>query len=117
MNKLLKITVNASNQLKKIAINNNCNNIFFYVKGGGCNGFNYKFEPMIDESKYSSLDFSNSVNLDEKYNVIICNKSMLHLIGTEIDWKKDVMGEAFDFKNPNAASSCGCGTSFSTKPI
>jgi iron-sulfur cluster assembly protein len=37
----------------------------------------------------------------------------MHLFGTTVDWKKDIMGEAFNFKNPNAASQCGCGTSFS----
>jgi iron-sulfur cluster assembly protein len=37
----------------------------------------------------------------------------MHLFGTTVDWKKDIMGESFNFKNPNAASQCGCGTSFS----
>ena len=49
----------------------------------------------------------------EDINIIICNKSVMHLLGTTIDWKKDIMGESFHFENPNATSKCGCGTSFS----
>ena len=43
--------------------------------------------------------------------------SLIHLLGTEIDWKKDIMGESFHFNNPMAKSKCGCGTSFSSKGI
>ena len=39
----------------------------------------------------------------------------MHLIGTEIDWNQDIMGESFKFDNPNASMKCGCGTSFSIK--
>ncbi len=43
-----------------------------------------------------------------------CNKSMLHLLGTKIDWKDDIMGSRFTFRTPNA-SNCGCGSTFSSK--
>jgi iron-sulfur cluster assembly protein len=42
----------------------------------------------------------------------ICGKSLMHVVGTHIDWEKDIMGESFKFDNPMAKSSCGCGTSF-----
>ncbi len=77
------------------------------VKGGGCSGFSY------------SLDLTENVtDLDERFNVhgveVICDsKSYLYLNGVEIDFKDEVMGKGFVFKNPNATSSCGCGSSFS----
>jgi iron-sulfur cluster assembly protein len=49
----------------------------------------------------------------ENINIIICSTSVMHLLGTEIDWKKTLMGESFHFTNPNAVANCGCGTSFS----
>lgn len=116
MKNLLKISYNAGRQLKKIIEESNSKNIFFYVKGGGCNGFNYKFKP-INEI-ISKLDEKHKMDIDEfKFNIFICNKSLIHLIGTEIDWKKNIMGESFEFKNPNAQSNCGCGSSFSSKSI
>ena len=115
MKNLLDISKNAAKQLIKIAKENNSKNILFYIKGGGCNGFNYKFEPTNE--KPLKLDEIVKIPSDsnDETNIIICNKSLIHLIGTKIDWKKNVMGESFEFTNPNAASSCGCGTSFSTK--
>ena len=43
--------------------------------------------------------------------IVVCSKSLFYIIGTEIDWKDDVMGQKFEFNNPNAASKCGCNTS------
>ncbi|HEY3242485.1 MAG TPA: iron-sulfur cluster assembly accessory protein [Phycisphaerae bacterium] len=77
------------------------------VKGGGCSGFQY------------SLDLTeNMTEQDEQFNIhgveVICDpKSFLYLNGVEIDFKDEVMGRGFVFKNPNATSSCGCGSSFS----
>ncbi len=77
------------------------------VKGGGCSGFNY------------SLDLTESVGEnDERWEhhgveVVCDSKSMLYLDGTTIDFKDEVMGRGFVFTNPNATSSCGCGSSFS----
>tara|TARA_B100000900_G_C20514318_1_gene689377 strand:- start:307 stop:663 length:357 start_codon:yes stop_codon:yes gene_type:complete len=116
MKKLLNITKNAAKQLNRIANETKSNNILFYIKGGGCNGFNYKFEPTneLPNKLDEIVELPNNKNKD-KVNIIICNKSLIHLLGTEIDWKKTVMGESFEFNNPNAASSCGCGSSFTTK--
>lgn len=108
MKSLLKITKTAGEQLVRIANNNDVKNILFYVKGGGCNGFNYMLEPTVKPIKR----FDEVVSYKD-VNVIIDDMSIMHLLGTKIDWKKDIMGESFHFENPNAMSSCGCGTSFS----
>ena len=54
-----------------------------------------------------------NVQIEKDLNIEVCNKSLMFVLGTTIDWKKDIMGEAFKFDNPIAKNSCGCGTSFS----
>ncbi len=77
------------------------------VRGGGCSGFNY------------SLDLTETAGENdeqwEQFGVqVICDpKSNLYLDGTTIDFKDELMGRGFVFQNPNATSSCGCGSSFS----
>jgi len=76
------------------------------VKGGGCSGFSYLLD--LTETQ------KDSDELFEQFGVgIICDpKSLLYLNGTEVDFKDEVMGRGFVFNNPNATSSCGCGSSF-----
>lgn len=77
------------------------------VKGGGCSGFNYSLD--LDETKRE-----NDESWDQHGIEVICDpKSLLYLNGTAIDFKDEVMGRGFVFSNPNATSSCGCGSSFS----
>lgn len=77
------------------------------VKGGGCSGFTYL------------LDLTEQINEnDEQFEQhgiqMVCDpKSFLYLDGTEIDFKDELMGRGFVFRNPNATSTCGCGSSFS----
>jgi iron-sulfur cluster assembly protein len=77
------------------------------VKGGGCSGFSY------------ILDLTENRNEnDEEWSVhgvrVVCDpKSYLYLNGTQIDFKDEIMGRGFVFKNPNATTTCGCGSSFS----
>ena len=108
MKKVIQITKLAGNKLLEIAKKNNTTSLLFYVKGGGCNGFNYKFEPFNETPKKYDI-----VVPYKDIKVIVCGKSMLYLMGTTIDWKNDIMGDSFYFDNPNANSKCGCGTSFS----
>ena len=104
---IIKITPNAIKKLSELKKTHNCNALKFYIKGGGCNGFNYMLEPTNDKpDKLDEIFKENDVELH------ICNESLLHILGTEIDWCEDIMGSAFKFDNPNAKSSCGCGTSF-----
>jgi len=77
------------------------------VKGGGCSGFSYILD-LTEQAKDTDETF-------EKHGVkIVCDpKSYLYLNGTTIDFKDEIMGRGFVFSNPNATSSCGCGSSFS----
>ena len=78
------------------------------VKGGGCSGFSYMLD--LTEEPAGEAD-----EVLESHGVkILCDmKSYLYLNGVEIDFKDEVMGRGFVFKNPNATASCGCGSSFS----
>jgi iron-sulfur cluster assembly accessory protein len=77
------------------------------VEGGGCSGFSYKFdldnEPGEDDIVLERDDA----------RVLIDQVSLIYMAGSEIDFVDNLMGQAFQIKNPNAVASCGCGTSFS----
>lgn len=76
------------------------------VGGGGCSGFQYSFT------------FDDQINSDDKViekdgvSVIIDEMSWDYLAGSEIGYKQELIGSYFSIENPNAASTCGCGTSF-----
>jgi len=76
------------------------------IKGGGCSGFSYvmKFENQARE-------FDRVFN-DERTPIYIDAKSLVYLEGIEIDYETDILNRGFKFVNPNAAKTCGCGTSF-----
>ena len=76
------------------------------VLGGGCSGFKYTLE-FDDKTTADDITFRGSVVTDET--------SLQFLQNALIDYEQTLMGSAFKIKNPNAASSCGCGKSFSTK--
>jgi iron-sulfur cluster assembly protein len=77
------------------------------VKGGGCSGFSYMLDLVEDEPTEMDEQFESS-----GVKIVVDMKSYLYLNGAEIDFKDEVMGRGFVFKNPNATSSCGCGSSF-----
>ena len=77
-----------------------------FVQGGGCSGFSYGFT--FDE-EINEDDFQFS--LDE-FKVLVDSMSMQYLSGAEIDYKEELVGSSFVIKNPNATSTCGCGSSF-----
>jgi iron-sulfur cluster insertion protein len=78
-----------------------------FVQGGGCSGFQYGFT--FDEEQNED-DF-----IIERPGMIILidAMSMQYMIGATIDYKEELMGSSFTIKNPNAESTCGCGSSFS----
>jgi iron-sulfur cluster assembly protein len=78
------------------------------VKGGGCSGFSYMLD-LTEEPKGENDEELESNGV----KVLVDMKSLLYLSGTEIDFKDENMQKGFVFKNPNATSSCGCGSSFS----
>ncbi len=77
------------------------------VSGGGCSGFQYGFS------------FDDTVNPDDRtierdgVTAVVDEASLALLAGSEVDYVEDLVGASFQVKNPNAASSCGCGASFS----
>ena len=77
------------------------------VTGGGCSGFSYTLD--LTETAGDNDDTWDCHGVP-----MICDsKSLLYLDGTTVDFKDEVMGRGFVFNNPNATSSCGCGSSFS----
>ncbi len=78
-----------------------------FVQGGGCSGFQYGFT------------FDEAVNDDDTQmqkngvTLLIDSMSLQYLTGAEIDYKEDLQGAQFVIKNPNATTTCGCGSSFS----
>jgi iron-sulfur cluster insertion protein len=78
-----------------------------FVQGGGCSGFQYGFT------------FDEAVNDDDTQmakngvTLLIDAMSLQYLVGAEIDYKEDLQGAQFVIKNPNATTTCGCGSSFS----
>ena len=77
------------------------------VSGGGCSGFQYGFS--FDDSRQDD----DLVFARDGVEVVVDSTSLDLLNGAEIDFVEDMMGASFQIKNPNAASSCGCGNSFS----
>ncbi|MBA4029145.1 MAG: iron-sulfur cluster insertion protein ErpA [Planctomyces sp.] len=77
------------------------------VKGGGCSGFSYLLD-LTDTQKDS-----DEVFVQHGVTMIVDPKSLLYLSGVVIDFKSDIMQSGFVFNNPNATSTCGCGSSFS----
>lgn len=77
------------------------------VEGGGCSGFSYKFDLV------SAPEADDIVLEKGEATVLIDQMSLIYMDGSEIDFVDNLMGQAFQIKNPNAIASCGCGTSFS----
>ena len=76
------------------------------VKGGGCSGLSYDLDFTTVEDKDTVID-------NEGYKVFIDAKSMIYLKGMALDFQGGLQGKGFQFINPNATSTCGCGESFS----
>lgn len=76
------------------------------VSGGGCSGFQYGFS--LDQE----VNEDDVVIADKGVAMVIDNMSLLYLAGSEVDFVEDLAGASFQIRNPNAASSCGCGSSF-----
>ena len=80
---MLSITNIAKNKIKQL-INNNGKALYLYLNSGGCNGFEYKFEILQENKKPYKLD--EKINIDNEFDLYICNKSLLYVIGTKIDY-------------------------------
>lgn len=80
------------------------------IKGGGCSGFSYVIQFDDDAPRERDYVFEH---LGIKF--FVDKKSMVYLAGSALDYEKTVMFQGFKFRNPNEASSCGCGHSFTVK--
>lgn len=78
-----------------------------FVQGGGCSGFSYGFT-FDEETNEDDFEISKT-----GITIVIDAMSMQYLAGAVIDYKEEIMGSSFVIQNPNAQSTCGCGSSFS----
>ena len=103
------VTENAARRIAALRTQEEADGAFLRiaVSGGGCSGFQYGFT--FDDQR-SDDDF---VFERDGIAVVVDDVSLGLLNGAEIDFVEDMMGASFQIKNPNAASSCGCGNSFS----
>ena len=79
-----------------------------FVQGGGCSGLQYGFE--FDEQEQDGDTCVENLGV----KLLIDPMSIQYLAGAEIDYREDIEGAQFVIRNPNAATTCGCGSSFST---
>jgi len=77
------------------------------VKGGGCSGLSYVMD--FDDT---TQEFDEIVEVNGGLKVVIDRKSVLYLYGTELDYSDGLNGKGFQWINPNASRTCGCGESF-----
>ncbi|MDE0471773.1 MAG: iron-sulfur cluster assembly accessory protein [Ekhidna sp.] len=85
----------------------NDHNVRVSVKGGGCSGL------MYDLSFDSQIQEKDEVFEDKGIKILVDKKSLLYLLGTTLDFSDGLNGKGFQFVNPNASRTCGCGESFS----
>ena len=105
----LVFTDNAANKVKSL-IDEEGNpdlKLRVFVTGGGCSGFQYGFT--FEESVSDDDTALNKAGV----TLLVDPMSLQYLMGAEIDYKEDAEGAQFVIKNPNATSTCGCGSSFS----
>ena len=105
---MITISDSAKERIKDLLYNEGNPNLALrtFVQGGGCTGFTYGFT--FDE-EVNEDDFEFPV---DEFKVLVDSMSMQYLQGAEIDYKEEIMGSSFVIKNPNATSTCGCGSSF-----
>lgn len=106
---MIHLTDNAVLKVKDLIAEENNPNIKLrvFVQGGGCSGMQYGFTFDEEENDDDFVVFEDSVK------VLVDSMSMQYLTDATIDYKEDMMGSQFVINNPNAQTSCGCGSSFS----
>ncbi len=104
---MIDITESAISRIKQIAEKKEKKIFRISVDGGGCQGFSYNFS--FDNKK---LQDDTEFNFDD-ITIVVDETSMTFLNGSKLDFINDLLGSYFKVSNPNASSTCGCGTSFS----
>jgi len=105
----MKLDTSAVIKLREILAeeNNPDTKLRVFVQGGGCSGFQYGFT-LDQEQNEDDFDFTF-----EEVKVLVDSMSFQYLQGAEIRWDESDMGSSFVINNPQAVSTCGCGSSFS----
>ena len=83
------------------------------VRSGGCSGMSYTMD-FIETDEINSDDkvYDYSLKADQSFQVVCDPKSLLYIYGMQLDFSKELIGGGFNFVNPNASQTCGCGSSF-----
>lgn len=109
---MITISETALKHLESIMIEEGISNDTHFlrvgVKGGGCSGLSYVMD--FDDTK---TEHDEMVVVGNGLKVLIDKKSLLYLIGTELQYSTGLNGKGFEWVNPNASRTCGCGESFS----
>ena len=105
---MLTISESAKQKIKDLLLEENDPKLSLrtFVQGGGCSGFSYgfTFDDTVNEDDFE-------IPLDE-FKVLVDSMSMQYLQGAEVDYVENLQGSQFSIKNPNATTTCGCGSSF-----
>ena len=107
---MVTITDKAKNKVQELMSEAGLDNSYFLrvsVKGGGCSGLSYNMD-FDNEAQTGDQNFE-----DNGLKIVLDMKSFLYLAGTELDYSDGLNGKGFNFINPNASRTCGCGESFS----
>ena len=83
------------------------------VRSGGCSGMSYTMD-FIGDNEINPDDkvYDYSLKAEQNFQVVCDPKSLLYIYGMQLDFSKELIGGGFNFVNPNASQTCGCGSSF-----
>lgn len=109
MNTSMTLTENAIKKVRKLQEQENNQNLMLrvYVTGGGCSGFSYNFD-FAEELDEDDANFDH-----DGVSLVVDSLSYQYLAGSTIDYTEGLEGSRFIVNNPNATTTCGCGSSFS----
>ena len=83
------------------------------VRSGGCSGMSYTMDFIkSDEINQEDKIYNYSLSESQYFQVVCDPKSLLYIYGMQLDFSKELIGGGFNFTNPNASQTCGCGSSF-----
>ena len=105
---IVTLTDTAKAQIDAICEDNNCYAVSLNLKGGGCAGFEYDWATVASQADIEANDVVIDSNTGK---FVVGATAVMFMIGTEIDYVKNIMGATFEVNNPNAQSACGCGVS------
>jgi|TARA_B110000967_G_scaffold133967_1_gene136806 iron-sulfur cluster assembly accessory protein len=105
---IVTLTDTAKAQIDSICQENDSYAVSLNLKGGGCAGFEYDWTIVATEA---DLEENDIVIDSDTGKFVVGAIAVMYMVGTEIDYVKDIMGATFQVNNPNAQSACGCGVS------